>query len=660
LPKGPPWRVVAGCVFGGMVLLTFLGFAIAAAAAGDSGVICDAALALTVSLALGTALAGAFIGGEIGVEGGLKHSVLGNVTYAAVGGIGSLIVTFLLMFGAYYQACPAADPFGRFLRLQILGVPTDTLAVAPNVWIQRQNTDLSVLMEQRPTATLQPLLRLRSERTGPDSPPECVIRITNNAGDANGGGPGAHRLSWTKSPKTVAISFDRAYGGRASTAECLEMLSSNPRRPLANNVDVDAYGIVVYDRAPDGGKCKLPGYGDQPCPLQEGIAVQGTGARPAVSQFAGIWGAIGIGSAMAEPDAFDDYVRDLLGADAKVVDAAKRQLIGDITLYRDQVFARLQASRTPSQERGALLDVLAEAISSVQPHLVPGSRIRELSQPITLFAAGDYQTITNLAADADATVRLKARRIIQRYPVNAFDPVLKASGGVLAKDCDTSDRTTYLRYSALYYYYNRVVDKIYTEDAVNVPLTDKQVSEVVTAYNDGQQAAACLPDDLRVDAALLDYGQALVKLNVDFDKKSGRGPVGDEATAFVNKFMVRLRTSLQNYIFPQHTVYMSLFSPNVQWKDISDASTATRDMVLGGASGLSSGTDFRASNPLLRGKMLDVRRYPAAGAARVGQIPLEAVSVVLAQANKSWFFIKYKSGAATSDFGWIEVPAVSS
>jgi hypothetical protein len=642
-----------------MVLLTFVGFAIAGAARG-SGIICDAALALTVSLALGTALAGAFIGGEIGVEGRLQHSVLGNVTYAAVGGIGSLIVTFLLMFGAYNQAC-LVDPFGRYLRLQILGVPTDTLAVAPSVWIQRQNTDLSILMEERPPATLQPLLRLRSERTGPDSPPECVIRITNNAGDANGGGPGAHRLSWTKSPKTVAISFDTTYGGRASTAECLEMLSGNPRHPLANNVDVDASGIVVYDRAPDGGKCKLPGYGNQPCPSQQGIAAQGTGAPPPVSQFAAIWGAVGIGTALAEPDAFDGYVRDLLGADAKVVDAAKRQMISDIKLYRDQVLARLQAPRTPSQERGALLDVLAEAISSVQPHLVPGSRIRDLSQPITLFAAGDYQTITNLAADADATVRLKARRIIQRYPVNAFDPVLKASGGVLAKDCvDTSDRTTYLRYSALYYYYNRVVDKIYTEDAVNAPLTDRQVTEVATAYGDGHQAAMCLPDDLKVDAALLDYGQALIKLNADFERKTGRGPVGDEATAFVNKFMSRLRMSLQNYIFPQHTVYMSLFFPNVQWKDISDASAATRDMVLGGASGLSSGTDFRAANPLLKGKMLEVRRYPAAGAPRVGQIPPEAVSVVLAQANKSWLFIKYRSGAATSDFGWIEVPAASS
>ncbi|MER8543842.1 hypothetical protein NKH17_31550 [Mesorhizobium sp. M1334] len=655
LPAGPPWRLVVGAVFGGLVLLGFFYIAVRAADGGPQ-IVCNAFYPLTAFFALGTAMAGAFIGGEIGAKGTLP---IGQFGYAAVGGIAGLVTVFLISFFTYDSFCRGGAQVG--LQLEIQDIPKSLVAteLPADFWVQKRRNDILVIrFDETPLGRRDSTLLLRFEKSR-----ECridVVEYQHNeiASKEEELKETSFLEKWKASPKII-VKFNPEYVGDAEAARyavsnCLRSSThpGSPSQSVENKIESDGV-MLSLTRLKQLAPLVEPLVGQPsefPIPPPLETEKLGSLSSPGTESFAlvhGFW----IGSAYAAEEDYQSLLNDLIGSDERNAAEAKKGLSEDGTHYSTELRKSLRDTHLTDRARAAVLDILVELINSEQRELTPGYRMRDLSQLIRLFDDSDYRLLISFLNSPDPTLRYQARRLTQRFPVDRFALGFQQieGGQLFSQSCDAEsvERLKYFRYGALQFYYNRVADKFYAKKTSRA-----DDLEIDTAYADGVAATRCLPASLRVDVALLDYARALIAINGDFNRAKGVGPVGPTALAAARGFMKRLSSSEANYVYPAHILYMSLFRPGISWQSLTKEAAQVQGATVGSAAGLMSGEAFRQTAGLTSTGSLELFYSPRDHAA-FGKADVRYIQGILAETGE-YSFVKFKDEYTEWRYGWVQ------
>ncbi|MER8674516.1 MULTISPECIES: hypothetical protein [unclassified Mesorhizobium] len=420
LPAGPPWRLVVGAVFGGLVLLGFFYIAVRAADGGPQ-IVCNAFYPLTAFFALGTAMAGAFIGGEIGAKGTLP---IGQFGYAAVGGIAGLITVFLISFFTYDSFCHGGEQVG--LQLEIQDIPKSLVAteLPADFWVQKRRDEVLVIrFDENPVGRRDSTLLLRFDKSR-----ECridVVEYQQNeiASKEKDLKDTSFLEKWKERPKII-VKFNPQYVGdaeatRYAVSNCL-ISSSHPGLPsqsVENKIESDGIMLSLTRLKQLAPLVGQPSEFPIPPPIETDKlgSLSPPGAEP-FARFSGFW----IGSAYAAGEDYQSLLNDLTGSDERKAADAKKTLGSDGTHYGVELRKSLRDEHLTDRARAAVLDMLVELINSGQSDLTPGKGIRDLRKSITLFDDSDYGLLISLLNSPDPTLRYQARRLIQRFPVDRF------------------------------------------------------------------------------------------------------------------------------------------------------------------------------------------------------------------------------------------------
>lgn len=667
MPEGPTWRLAVGAFFGGIVLIGFFVFAYLSAYDGAQ-VVCNALFPLTVAFSLGTALSGAFIGGEIGVQ-----SNRNEYTFGAVGGIAALIVVFLLTTQASSRFCPAPDsPEEVLYQLLLDDVPsTAKIEEIPNDYWIKGGTGITVGFNKIPgtDGNKSSFTFDFGEKRG-----KCVVEILEFR----------HRsmiypdeekieiLNWGDKKGVIKnIRFNPDYLSEKqqfaqTDNSCLRFRGDNQLSGVAlkNQIWSDGVKLIAILAGESANAVSTPSddkavcpvdiipAGDDCVPLDSGIGSE-QGFLDGVYRIQKaadlILGAVG--TAFAQ-EADGSTVFAIIESN-DVVSFGEMEQVELNRVFEQETDLFVEAFRSENvnyEMKSAILDRLVRYLNDTQEELVPGSDVRNLSQDLLGFDPADYRTIVDLSGSKDGELRFQARRVVQRFPVDGFEVAFKERlGNQFEPDTclEEEDNTiNYLRYALLYYYYNRISDKIYA----NGELTDDQKAELDDAHESGKRALECLPPNLKVDLALLDYGMALVNLTQVYSASNKDDEVSQSVKQAAQKFLEEVSVE-ENYIFPQHIVYMLLYSQSEDWANVSEVTKILRGAEYGGANGLVGIEDYQGTGRQISNLELGVQKIPISSA-EPELTQIDSISAVLARTQK-YEFIKFRSGDEVK-FGWIE------
>ena len=507
-------------VVGSLAGLMTLGglFVFAYLASTDPDFACNSFTLLAPIFAFGAGLAAAFMGGAAAISGQLGDSARRNaLSYSAGGGIAAFFIAFIL----FQQFQPPNCTAPREATLELTRLPQGiTVSSISGLWQQRHDKteegifDLRYLIKADQEGHQQHYVNLKpTEGSGCSLYIEVVDQLNarttlRDAYEvANSSGAGS----------TVKLIYSARTGDnpiKASDPSCFT---------------VDRQPVVEYVAISPNGSGAIYGRSLKPALDQEGSgAVQLLGGE---EEFGSLpvavdpLGLFGISPAFAQdPVPPFALIRDqLLSPDPNVRVSARQYLTENFHLFSYMIVEEVLNPDAPDGDYlASLLSALIAGIDvATNGELAPG-QARDLTRTLP-FVAGSEARIIELTAHPDAAVRKQARRLIQRYPVDAFatvyDPMLAAAA---EGDCDIRpdrDESQAILYSAIFYTYNRIVQK-----SVAPTLTPAEADDAENIAERTLSAAACLDENLRVDSALIHYGLATLYSEV--------GNAGDEKAAY--------------------------------------------------------------------------------------------------------------------------------
>jgi hypothetical protein len=185
--------------------------------------------------------------------------------------------------------------------------------------------------------------------------------------------------------------------------------------------------------------------------------------------------------------------------------------------------------------------------------LAPGQD-RDLSTKLP-YVPGRERRIVELTGHPNDQVKKQARRLIQRFPVDAFrdiyaNIVSTAAIGKCSVWDQSSEASQGIIYSSIFFYYNRIVQRTYLPT-----FADDDVNQLERAARLVEASAVkCLPADLSVDAALVQYGLARFYQN---DPQHGHVP---EAKRAASSFLMLVSGREADYYFDGHIDQMKQLS----------------------------------------------------------------------------------------------------
>jgi hypothetical protein len=662
LETNSKWRIRMAAGFGAAGLGAFFIFALIGAFWGSNAV-CGGFFPLSVVFALVAALAGAFIGGSISAEGGSQHPVLGNIKYAAAGGIAALIVVFVLSSTFHTWYCPPTEAGDIGLTIKGIPAPAVLSELPKGYWIQRDGTSLVIRLNKPPSDARLEFVDISVANTG-----NCRIEIRELTSEIPQVADVSDTIAWEDAGSLNSRGqfeitpnyFSELAGTRNVSSNCL--IFWNPVRDekmaIQNVIYSNGKSLSVKRNLVAATPSEEPIVEQRPClpfianctpvtPHEEGQAEYSNSLygllRPTgVSLFSSAF-------AQSEPSDATPEEPEYKTTGVLGTETSSKAVLNFPEKYLPSLLGTLGQPTLASADVAEFLDLVINVLNKEMPKLTPGNGIRDLSQELKFFSRDDYSRIVELTASNDAAVRLNARRLQQRFPVQPFADAFRSydKGRLFFAECQSADETKdkFLRYAALRYYYNRIVDYMYVE----APLTVDQEKTIEVEYQSGKDAGQCLPPDLKIDVALLDYAVAVATASAAYGKAKGHGPVDAQAVAQSKEFIDAV-ASEEDYAFPQHIIQMKLFAEGSTWDQVTTANGILREATVGGAAGIMPPEDFLKKVSATEETKFKVSALPTGSPSETG-IGAESITAILAEASNTTF-VKYRTGK-TWDYGWV-------
>lgn len=482
----PTWVMVVGAVAGLLTLLGFFFFAYMSATNPEFA--CNSFTFLAPIFAFGVALAVSFIGGSAAISGQFGLSAQRHAfAYSAGGGISVFFIAFLLFQQFQPQGCD-----GREATLKLSNMKQGAIVAAlGDVWQRREDNMSNASFNMR-------YLIKSAEGEG-------IIEVL----PANGGeGCSVHVLfvADLDTPTGAQVNFkvQRSKGnGREVTLHYTLKDSDNPAKAVSSCFKIDGAPLVGY-------LALSPHEPGAVFGLSPSVPSGSEGEVASIPDMLGALGSVFVGAVQAQDAAvsFSAISSQLSGPDPTARVSARQYLSENFSAFEPEIVAEIMNPNAPGGDYLAgMLSALISGIDvATEGKLAPGTA-RNLSQPLP-FIAGKEARIIELTAHEDASVRKQARRLIQRFPMDAFAAIYAPLVTQAAEgNCNVSPAATdseAIIYSSIFFTYNRIIQTA-------VPGLSKEDAETAESIaTQTIKAADCLELDLRVDGALVLFGLSTI------------------------------------------------------------------------------------------------------------------------------------------------------
>jgi hypothetical protein len=490
--SAPVWVMAIGAVAG---LLTLGGFFIFAfLAATNSRFVCNSFPLLAPIFAFGVGLSVAFLGGAAAINGQLGDAARKySLAFSAGGGVAALFIAFLLFQQFQPNNCDLTEA-----TLELTEIPMVVTAVPDErLWNKREDNvaaqtyTISHLISSTPS---EYRITLRTADLDP-----CIlnVEIVADVDQITEMGKNYTTQKLTSPSRNIKLVYVAPNSSNALKASGLSCFTTSDHE-IGGYIAASAFSQTI-----------LIGEPAQPNRTTE---VDADEAQFGVVEYPPVLLEMIFPAAFAQsgPPAFSVIKEQLLSKDPAGSTSARQYLTENFPIYQNDIIAEFLSPDAPAGDYlASILSALIGGINSATGDSIKPGTKRDLSQPLPDFIAGHEDRIVELTAHEDAAVRKQARRLVQRFPVDAFDsiyaPLLQSAAN--SADCvaESAEEMQAKLYGAIFYEYNRIVQ--FNVEAV-LTMEDSAVAEGLAKLT--LDAARCLTEDLRVDSALLFFGLATI------------------------------------------------------------------------------------------------------------------------------------------------------
>ena len=486
--RSATWMKIVGAGFAFVLVMAFLGLGAMASMREDVVFNCDTFSFLAPGFAIGAAMSAVFLGGGAAIAGNLgEYFQTRPLAVSLTGGVAVLVIMFGIFFGLQPEDCGTED----VALLQFRSVP-DSMNIDPGrgLWTRevreegRATHEVDVLVT---AGVAQEMLDVSQNGT-----PYCRIMLSFN--ETFPAQRATHAYEFFEMPTGASFKLD-FIPPRQDSDELVvvESCFTHVGRPLVGELHValNRREVRFARRMPssEGSVDEFAGGSADVVPQQQDEArLLGGLIAAAHAQALGI-----------------DYgeLREMLAStNEKLRIEARRLLAADFDTYAPQAVNDLFSPRVQlsPQLTTSLLHGLIGGIETRQPALVPQAG-RDLAQTLP-YIAGREGDIVELTAHRDSSVRQQARRLMQRFSVDAFEPHVDQVLAEAQSNCP-DERMGHKIYATIFYTYNRIIQAGLDGRAPSGPDWDRETDRLQAL------AGRCITGVEVADAALLDYGRAL-------------------------------------------------------------------------------------------------------------------------------------------------------
>jgi len=518
----PEWLLKAGFGFGAFSLLTLIGLTVLAGTVFPY-FICNSFTLLAAFFAFAAALSGAFIGGGAAAQGKFGYAAINQSIEFSVGGGAALLVITFLLFLAYRPDPKACTPNNVYISFR--AVPNNFMfaGLGDSFWRQdklefltNEGTTLILATDEEKTATAMLML---TNGKGPD----CPVTIHTEPTSAIIGPEYDRRNPFVFSGNELVFELnskwksvfkarqaaqenrdrcEKAKNGESCPSEVIELkelpacfifkngaTTGRNGRAEIKALDVDGKFVVV----PNEHKIFFTFPNAQLTEREPEFTTNSTLALNLFSQDAKAQTLEGSLVPFAE------LKKSLSDPDGNTRLSAQAYLSQHFSNYEPQVMEDLfSPNQDPDYMAGLLEGLIGGIDADSQNKLVPG-RPRHLDGEIRQIKDKERDIVT-MTGSSNVNLRKEARKIIQRYPIDAFDRIYTE---MLETGCskDKESNQQAIIYASIFYYYNRIVQYAF-EKSLDADALQRFVDK-------GFKLSDCLDSpQLKIDSAALKYAKA--------------------------------------------------------------------------------------------------------------------------------------------------------
>jgi hypothetical protein len=234
------------------------------------------------------------------------------------------------------------------------------------------------------------------------------------------------------------------------------------------------------------------------------IVLSNAGLTGVTSVFVGY---AAVSGAEAAQVSYSSLKEKLSSSDAGSRIAARRFLGENFNLYQNDAIADLFSKRDNTDYTVSLLHGLIAGIDNATGGKLAPGQARDLSVHLPYVSNSQLNDIVAMTGDSREEVRKQALRLVERFPVDDLKNIYDQIDSHPEKDCAAlSDSDQLVRWGAIFFYYNRIVQFMYDSAA----LTGESRAKIDALTNTGLNGAQCLSKERKVDAAALYFAGAVI------------------------------------------------------------------------------------------------------------------------------------------------------
>ena len=549
--NAPDWMLKAGTVIGAFVLVALLALIFYP---GTQEIMCQSRYALVglfFSLAVG--LSSAALGGGAALKGTFGEAYIGRATqFAAYGGFATMLITLLIFMALALQTRTSCGQKVNLPEISFAEIPKGFVAVSGNnTWLKRTvqpdgEYSLQVKIEN-PAEDADSFKLLFSNKYDKS----CVLRLylTENLENKKKNLKGDYYESVTdinrfeRSPANILFKLKDI-----DVVKDLKSLKSNSTKESKSSCF--SYNGKIFDGV------IIISKKENKISTGESYLTLGGGSDDFDSNFpnldgqeSGVFSIISRSFAAETNTPTYNDLRTLLDEGTPEQQVAVRQFLAtSFASYRDDIIGDLFSNTADPPARAAsLLSALIAGIGENEA-LLPG-KARDLSISLPTFIANRESGILDLSMSSNSAVAKQARRLLQRYPLDLFDKLMRAKiSEITSEKCASvvADRDQNLLYASIFFYYNRIIEFGYkpTISETDVQSIDEMSRLVLDSSN-------CLSRELKVDSALVLFGAATVFSGQSASSEMGRAKqAAKDFLSFVDLL------GADSYYFAKHLAIM--------------------------------------------------------------------------------------------------------
>lgn len=537
------WVRIVGAI-SGLATLAALGF-FTYLSFYDAQAACNGFISLALFFAFGSALAASFIGGAAALEGQLGEGAQQNpFVFSAGGGVAVLFIAILVLWFIQPKDC------GIGPQAVLKGIPENfVVSGSEKSWSQQSPSgyrkyDLHLSLRHSAKGELLQFTVVDEESESKNEICHLNLHIVGDLYTIKQISDDTQFKEFSIAEGLVNFLYTGAKYGSGGDKETDPVCFSYNSFPVFGALWVSKNGDKLMLREADRVQRYTSAQLPEPSVSSNLWVRSGSSIQSRLLNF-------GVSSAFAQeqPMAYEELLRDLKSSKSSLWVEARRYLTDHFEFYQNNIVDEIFASRDASGDfLASLLSALTYGIG-MEIGYDPSTNVRQLNLEKPLpFVDGKEARVFQLTGDSSASVRRQARRLIQRYPVDAFEeffePLIDAA---IDNNCSLNPEVLNAQaqiYASIFYKYNRLIH-LYME--TDISAEDFAVIESTSTRILGA-AENCLTDkSLKVDAAAILYAKWVLMIYADNSPALSDAAV-QSAKAFIGFVDANTSDNAQYYI----------------------------------------------------------------------------------------------------------------